>query len=159
MRTELQFIPLLVPADYQAGAQDFDSVNMGKLQRLSIAILLGAITGNDPVIKLYGGATAGAKTTEMAFKYRKSSADSPAASADVLGARTSIAAGGTGLTFTSSASFDLRMLRIDVESSEMPEGLPWLTVETDDGSASVLLMSAIGVGEPRFQGDTLTTAL
>ena len=58
----------------------------------------GAITGNDPVIKLYSGATAGTKTTELAWKYRKSSADTPAASADVFGARTSVAAGGTGLS-------------------------------------------------------------
>ena len=159
MNPVIQVIPLLVPADYQAGSQDFDSVNMGKLHKLDILIQLGVITGNDPVIKLYAGATAGTKTTELAWKYRKSNADSPAASADVFGARASIAAGGTGLTFSSSADYDLRTLWIEQMADQMPEGKPWLTVETDDGSASVLLMSAIGIGWPRFGGDTNTTAL
>jgi hypothetical protein len=85
----------------------------------------------------------------MAFKYRVSGADFAVASADVFGARTAIAAGGTGLTLNPVASYDHRVITIDVQSDEMPDGKPWLTVETDDGSASVLLMSAIGVGWPR----------
>lgn len=155
----IQPIPLLAPADYQAGAQDFDSINMGLLHKVDIFIMLGAITGNDPVIKLYSGATAGTKTTELAWKYRKSNADTPAASADVFGARTSVAAGSTGLTFTDSGDYNLRTLWIEVMSDQMTDGHEWLTVETDDGSASALNMSAIGIGWPRYGGDTLTTAL
>src|SRR3990167_7494061 len=135
----IQPIPLLAPADYQAGSQDFDSINMGKLHKVDILIMLGAITGNDPVIKLYSGATAGVKTTELAWKYRKSNADSPAASADVFGARSSVAAGGTGLTFTDSGDYNLRTLWIEFLSDQMPDGHEWLTVETDDGSPPVLL--------------------
>lgn len=155
----LQYIPLLEPADYQAGSQDMDSVHMGKLHRLSILIMLGAITGEDPVFKLYAGATAGTKTTELPFKYRVSGADFNAASADVFGARTSVAIGGTGLTLNPVASYDHRLIQIDVMSDEMPDGKPWLTVQTDDGSASVLLMSALGIGWPRNLGDTHVTAL
>ena len=156
---EPQIIPLLAPADYQAGSQDFDSIHMGKLHKVKILIQLGAITGNDPTIQLYAGATAGTKTTELAFKYRKSSADSPAASADVFGARTSVAAGASGLVFTDSGDYNLRTLEIEVMADAMPDGKPWLTVATDDGSASVLLMSAIAIGWPRYAGDTVTTAL
>jgi hypothetical protein len=157
--SEPQIINLLEPKDYQAGSQDMDSVNMGKLHRLKICVQLGAITGEDPVFKLYAGATAGAKTTEMAFKYRLSGADFAVASADVFGARTAIAAGGTGLTLNPVANYDHRVITIDVQSDEMPDGRPWLTVETDDGSASVLLMSALGVAWPREVGDTHKTAL
>ena len=156
---ELQIINLLEPADYQAGAQDFDSVNMGKLHKLKIVITLGAITGENPVFKLYAGATAGTKTTELGFKYRVTGTDFNAASADVFGARTAIASGASGLTLNPVADFDHRLILIDILSDQMSDGKPWLTVETDDGSASVLLMAAIGIGEPRFDGDTHTTAL
>lgn len=156
---EPQIINMLEPKDYQAGSQDMDSVNMSKLHKLKIAIQLGAITGEDPVFKLYAGATAGTKTTELPFKYRVSGADFNAASADVFGARTAIAAGGTGLTLNPVASYDHRVIEIDVMADQMPEGKPWLTVETDDGSASALLMNALGIGWPRYSGDTHSTAL
>lgn len=159
MKDMWQIINLLEPADYQAGSQDFDSVNMGKLHSLTILIQLGAITGNDPVIKLYSGASAGSKDTELSWKYRLSSVDFGSASADVFGALTAVAAGGTGLTFTASANYDHRVIRIDITSDQMTDGEEWLTVETDDGSASALLMSAIGIGVPRYAGDTHTTAL
>jgi hypothetical protein len=155
----LQIINLLEPKDYQAGAQDMDSVHMGKLHRLTIAIQLGVITGEDPVFKLYAGATAGTKTTELPFSYRVSGADFGVTAADVFGARTAVAIGGTGLTLNPVANYDHRVIQIDVMSDQMPDGKPWLTVETDDGSASVLLMSALGIGWPRNLGDTHMTAL
>ncbi len=158
MNQMLQIIPLLEPADYQAGSQDLDSINMGKLHAVTILIQLGTVTGNDSTIDLWAGATAGVKTTQLAFKYRLSSADYGSASADVFGAATSVAATAS-LTFTAATSYDHRTIRIDFESDQMSDGLEWLTVATDDGSASALLMSAIAIGYPRYQGDTHTTAL
>jgi hypothetical protein len=156
---EPQIISLLEPADYQAGSTDMDSVNMGRLHKLKIVISFGTITGEDPVFKLFAGATAGTKTTEIPFKYRVSGADFKVTAADVFGARAAIAAGAVGLTLNPVANYDHRMIEIDVMSDELPDGKPWLTVETDDGSASVLLMSAIGIGAPRYAGDTHTTAV
>ncbi len=155
----IQPIPLLVPADYQAGSQDFDSINMGVLHKVDILIMFGVITGNDAVFKLYSGATAGAKTTELAFKYRKSSADSPATLADVFGARAAIAAGATGLTLSTATAWDLRTVWIEMMSDQLAEGHDWLTVESDDGSASALFMSAIAIGWPRQGSDTANSAL
>lgn len=159
MHTDLQTIPLLEPADYQAGSQDFDSINMGLLHKVRIIIQLGAITGNDAVFKLYAGASAGTKTTELAWEYRKSTADFNAASADVFGDVTSISAGATGLTLGTAADWDHRTITIDVPSEDMPEGKPWLTVQTDDGSASVLLMNAVAIGWPRYEQKTPPTVL
>lgn len=156
---QLQIIPLLSPADYQAGSQDLDSINMGLLSKVLILIQTGVITGNDAVIKLYSGATAGTKTTELAFKYRLSGADTGSASADVFGARTAIAAGASGLVFSSAASWDTRVIEIEFMADQMTDGHEWLTVETDDGSASALFLAAIAVGFPRYDGDTHTTAL
>lgn len=156
---EPQILNLLEPADYQAGSQDCDSVNMGKLHKLKVCIMLGAITGNDAVFKFYAGATAGTKTTELSWYYRLSTVDYGAASADVFGARTSVASGSTGLTLSTASSWDHRIIEVDIESDQMPDGKPWLTLETDDGSASVLVMGVIGIGWPRYSGTTHTTAL
>ncbi|MGE0460907.1 MAG: hypothetical protein AB7Q16_06020 [Vicinamibacterales bacterium] len=153
-----QVINMLEPADYQAGSQDMDSVHMGKLHKLLIAISLGAITGDGAWFKLWAGATAGVKTTELGFNYRVSGADFGASGADVFGARAAIAAGASGLVLT-AATHDHRVIQIEVPADAMPDGKPWLTVETDDGSASVLLMGAVGFGWPRHAGDTHTTAL
>lgn len=159
MFPNFQAIPILEPADWQAGSKDTDSINMGLLHKVDILVTLGAITGNDSTIKLWSGATAGTKTTELPFDYRKSNADIPAASADVFGARTSVAIGGNGLIFTDSGDFNLRTVWIEFFADQMTDGEEWLTVETDDGSASALLMSAIAIGWPRYSGDTHTTAL
>lgn len=155
---EPQVIPMLEPADYQAGATDMQSVNMAALHKLKIVIMLGAITGDSAVFKLYAGATNTTKTTELGFKYRIGGADYGAASSDVFGARAAIAAGASGLVLTAT-THDHKTITIDVMADEMPDGKPWLTVETDDGSASVLLMSCVGFGWPRNVGDTHTTAV
>ena len=155
---EPQIIPMLEPADYQAGSTDMQSVNMGTLHKLKIVITLGAITGDGAVFKLYAGAANATKTTEIGFKYRVGGADYGAASSDVMGARTAIAAGASGLVLT-AATHDHKVITIDVMADEMPDGKPWLTVETDDGSASALLMAAVGIGAPRYAGDTHTTAV
>lgn len=158
MFPNFQVIPLQEPEDIQSAGADIDSINMGKLHKVDILLMFGAITGNDTAIKLYSGATAGTKTTAMAFEYRKSNADVPAASADVFGARTSATAA-TGLVFTDAGDFNLRTVWIEFMADQMTDGEEWLTVEIDDGSASVLLNAALAIGWPRYGGDTHTTAL
>lgn len=156
---ELQILNLLEPADYQSAGSDLDSIHMGKLHKVKLVLSFGAITGNDTLVQLYAGATAGTKTTELAFSYRKSNADYGSASADVFGSRTAVATGGSGLDLTDASTFDHRLVEIDFQSDAMPEGKPWLTVAVDDGSASTLFLAAIGIGWPRYSGDTHTTAL
>ena len=149
-------VSMIEPADNQAGAIDSESINMGLLESVALVYSTGAITGNDSVIKLYSGATAGTKTTEIGFRYRLSGADYKAANNDQFGTLTTIAAGGTGLTMA-AASYDHRVVVIEVDSRNMPDGEPWLTVDYDDGSASVLLSSMIAIGKPRYPGNTQPT--
>lgn len=156
---EPQIIPLLEPADYQSSGSDFDSINMGKLHKVKIVFTLGAVTGDNPIVLLYAGATAGTKTTELAFKIRKGSADYNAASADVFDAAVSQAVDGVGYALGAAATIDHRTYTIDVEADQMPDGKPWLTLALDDGSASALFVAAWALGWPRFAGATHTTAL
>lgn len=157
---EPQIIPLLSPADIQSAGADLDSINTGKLNgTVKIALLIGAVTGDNPVLLAYAGATAGTKTTEIPFRWRKAGADTGASGADVFGARTTQAADTVGLALGAAATADLRCYLLEVDVDDMPDGKPWLTVFLDDGSASVLLAAALAIGSPRHAGDTHITAL
>ena len=152
-------VPLAEPADWQSAGVDLRSVNMGLLHSFCALIQLGAITGNDTVIKAYGGATSGAKTTAIAFKYRLSGADQGSAGDDQFGDLSAAVVAATGLVFTDSGDYNLRTIAIEIDSDEMPAGLPWLTIEIDDGSASALLLSAQGIGVPRYKANDVITVV
>lgn len=146
-------IPVLEPVDAEAGI-DGDSIHMGRLHLVSYALTFGAVTG-DAVLKFYVGATAGTKTTAVAFTTRLSSADFKAAGADLYGAATAQAS--TGLTLT-AATYDHRTLVIEFDSQAIPDATPWLTLELS-AAASALLVSCTAIGSPRLQSNTGTTAI
>lgn len=147
-------IPLCEAKDYGSAGIDFDSVHMGRIHSLSVAIGFGAITGNS-ILKVSHGTTEGTKTTDVAFKYRFGGGDFKAASADILGAATAVAA--AGLTMT-AATYDHRLLVIEVDADTMTDGQPWLTVSVDT-TATVFLCGAIGIGYPRHQSNTALTVI
>lgn len=140
-----KIVPLVESANVGSSGVDTDSVDMGKLHSFCAMFEFGAITGNS-ILKVYAGATAGTKTTALAFKYRFGNGDTKAASADVLGAWTDVAS--TGLTLT-AATFDHRVVVVEVESSEMPDAKQWLTLEID-ATATTMNVAAIGVGDQRY---------
>lgn len=147
-------IPMNEAKDTGSSGIDFDSVHMGRLHSLSVCIPMGAITGNS-ILTVNTGATEGAKTTAIAFKYRFGGGDFKAASADILGAATAVAA--AGLTMT-AATYDHRLLVIEVDADTMTDGQPWLTVSVDT-TATVFLCGAIGIGYPRHQSNTALTVI
>jgi hypothetical protein len=136
-------IPVLEPKDWEAGG-DGDSINMGKLHSVEFLLAFGAITG-DAVLKFYVGATAGTKTTAVAFNYRLSTVDYGTTSADVFGTVTANAS--TGLTLT-AATYDHRLLSIEFDSQAIPDATPFLTMELS-AAASVLLASCTATGSGR----------
>lgn len=147
-------VPLIEPADYGSAGIDADSVNMGRLNSLSAVFTFGAITGNS-VLKVYSGATAGTKTTALAFDRRLGSGDYKAANADQFGAKTAVAS--TGLTLT-AATFDHRQVAIEIDADLMTDGEEWLTFEISN-VASTLFVAAVGVGDTRYPGNLIPTVL
>jgi len=147
-------IAIIESDDYGSAGIDSTSVHMGKVHSLTAAFAFGAVTGNS-VLKVYSGASSGTKTTALAFKYRLGSADFSAASADVLGAATSVAA--TGLTLT-AATFDHRLVTIDVDSDTVDDDEPYLTFEIDS-TASVLNLGAVAFVRPRDAANTAISIL
>lgn len=140
-------VPIFEPLDSQAGL-DSDSFTMGKAAHADLILQFGAITDNS-VLTLYRGATAGAKTTALPFRYRLSAGDYKAADADQFAASDTTDADGV-LTLT-AGTYDHRLLVIMLDGAEIPEATPWITVEID-GTATVLLMSGIALlSNARYQ--------
>ena len=146
-------IPLIEAKDYGSAGIDSDGVNLGLLHGLTAVFTFGAITGNS-VLKVYAGASA-AKTTAIAFKYRLGAADYKAALADQLGAFTDVAS--TGLTLT-AATFDHRMVTVEIDSQAMPDGKGWVTFEIDS-TATVMLVGGVGIGWGRSVGNLNPTVI
>lgn len=147
-------IHLIESKDYGSAGVDSESINLGIAQRVSMVFSFGAVTGNSILIP-YAGASAGTKTTALAFRYRMSGGDFKAASSDQYGALTDVAA--TGLTLT-AATFDHRVIEIYIESIDLPAGKPWLTVNIDS-TATVMNVAAVAVPQPRYVSDVMPTAI
>ena len=146
-------IPIYEPVDTEAGL-DGQSINMGLLHSVCFALTFGAITG-DAVLVFYVGATDGTKTTAIAWSYRRSSGDFKAASADLYGAETDVAAAGLTLT---AATNDHRTLLIEFDSQAIASATPWLTPELS-AAASASLTACLAIGVPRYQSNTGTTVV
>lgn len=145
---------IIKPVDAEAGL-DGDSVNMGKVHSICYKFAFGAVTG-DAVLKFYVGATEGAKTTAVAFKYKLSAADQAAATSDQFAAAATDVAS-SGLTLT-AATFDNRMVAIEFDSQAIPDATPWLTPELS-AAASVLLVSCTAECETRASGNIPLTVI
>lgn len=137
LTAEKNIVYVLKPADHQAGV-DGDSFTMAYAGHATVILQFGAVTG-DAVLKVYEGASAGTKTTAKTFRYKLSGADQGSASADTWGSEATSAA----LTLT-AATYDNRMLAIDIAAEDLTDGLPWVTVELSS-AADALNLSAVAV--------------
>ena len=146
-------IYLIKPQDHQSAGIDGDSFHAGRIHAFDIDVLFADLTG-DSILSLYSGASAGTKTTQESFRYRFSGADIGTTGGDLFGDWTTIAAG-AGLTLT-AATFNLRMLIISMNTDQLTDGQPWVTLEIDS-TASKLEVSASVTAKPRFAAhDPLT---
>lgn len=139
-------VPMIEAKDYGSAGVDSDGVNLGLLNSFTMVFVFGTITGNS-ILKVYAGATA-AKTTAIAFNYRFGAADFKVALADQTGDPVAVAS--TGLTLT-AATYDHRMLIVEVDPDTLPSGKPWVTFEID-ATATAMTVGAVGVGRGRYTG-------
>lgn len=151
---EKAVVTLIESKDYGSAGIDSDSINTGRVHSVSALFTFGALTGNS-ILKVYSGATAGAKTTALAFKYRLGAADFKGTNSDQFGAATSVAS--TGLTLT-AATFDHRQVAIGIDSDQMTDGEKWLTFEIDS-TATAMNVAALGICNARFPGNLIPTVI
>lgn len=149
---ETKIVPVLEPQDHQAGV-DGDSVSMENYAHVCFIILFGELTDNCE-LKLYEGATAGTKTTALTFSYRYTAIDLKSAGADNLGTEATSAA----LSLV-AATFEDRMLVIEVDDSELTQGLEWLTLEFSSDASELLVSVSAVMCKPRYAQAIPPTAI
>ena len=156
---ELKYVPILSDGDLNAGATlSCDSINMKNHHRARFLINYQTIGGAANYVKLYSGATDGALTSALTFRYAFGGAAQGSASADVFStwstsANLSVAHG----------TYDNYGLIVEIEAAAMDvaNAEEWLTLvfaDTDTGATGNV--SVWAVLEPRYSsGDESATAL
>lgn len=137
-------IQLFESKDQGSVGVDSYSVNTGLTNGFSAFFNFGAITGNS-ILTVYAGASQGAKTTAIGFKYRLSAADCKVALSDQLGDAITVAS--TGLTLTAT-TFDHRLVTIEIDPDMMPDGKPYITFSFDS-TANPLNVAGFAIARPR----------
>lgn len=143
---------VLKPGDHQAGV-DGDSINTAYCSHVTFYLMFGSITG-DAVLTVKSGESAGTKTTSETFYYRLAGGDQGAASADVLAAETSA----TTLTLT-AATYDNRLLAIEVPVDEVTDGQPWLTLNLSDDADALNVACVAILGGHRYPQNQPPTSI
>ena len=142
--------------DLSAGASlDCDSINMKNYHSCRFVVNYQTIGGAANYVLLYSGATDGAKTSALTFRYGFGGAAYASANADVV----STWATSANLS-VAHATYDNYMLIIDIEATEMDlaNNEEWLTLtfaDTDTGATGNV--SVVAVLQPRYAGEQSVT--
>lgn len=142
---DLQFVPLMSPADL--GAVDAGSafVNVRNAQQVSFIVPLGTITGGTCTITVDKSpdGTAGPHV-KTPFMYRLSSA----VGTDTWGNPTSASTAGVAV----AATDDDKVLLIEIDPASLGDGFSFLRVWLDlAGSTTACEAAVIAVLEPRYK--------
>lgn len=161
MLTEnFKFVPMF--SGYDLSTHDTlmtsDSVCMKNYHKATLLINFDDIGTASPVLYVYAGATDGALTSALTFRYAWGSAACGSANADVLGAWSTSAA----LTIT-HGTYDNYMLVVEVDAAEMTSAgntYDWLTVNfTDPTTGCTGQVTVTAILEPRYKSNVSGTAL
>lgn len=145
-------VPILKPADHQAGATG-DSIKMANWGHVEYILAFGVVTG-DAVLTVKSGATDGTQTTAETFHYRLADADQGASGADQFGAFTN----SSSLTLT-AATYDNRLLILELDAEELTSGQPFLTLAVDAAATELQLSVVALLSRPRYQAHDVPTAI
>ena len=134
-----------------------DSINMKNYHKATLLVQFDDIGTASPVLYVYSGATDGALTSALTFKYAFGGAACGAASSDVLAAWATSAA----LTVT-HGTYDNYLCVVEVDAKEMDLGNneEWLTVNfTDPTTGCTGQVTVTAILTPRYSGNRSITAL
>ncbi|MBE9581185.1 MAG: hypothetical protein IMF18_06160 [Proteobacteria bacterium] len=140
-----------------AAANDCDSINMKNYHKATFIVGFQDIGVAACYVALYSGATNGAKTSALTFKYAFGGAAQATANCDVLAAWAESA-----MLTVAHATYDNYMLVIEIDASKMDTANDeeWLTLsflDTDTNLTGNVQVHAIL--EPRYPSGQSVTAL
>lgn len=143
----LKIVPVLSDGDLNAGATlAGDSINMKNYHSVLFIVGMQTLGGAANYIKVYSGATDGATTTALTFRYAFGGAAAGSATSDVYTAWAT-----SSNLSVAHATYDNFTLLIEVEAAAMGAGHNWLTFQcedTDTGATGNVQVHAILV--PRY---------
>ena len=151
-----KIVPVMSDGDLNAGATlDTDSINMKNYHRATFVIGLQTMGGADPVMTVYSGATDGACTSALTFRYAFGSAAQATALCDVLAAWTQAAT----LTIA-HATYDNYMLIVEIDAVDMDvaNAEEWLTLRFTCGAATGNVQ-IYAILDPRYTQNVSESAL
>ena len=153
---EKKIVPLLASANTGAGVT-LDSINMKGYHRACIIFTNGATSGS-AVLKIYSAAAAAGTSSEVTFTAAVAGGAIAAASADYLGATTSVTAA-SGFTLASaSQSSKMVVFQVDASDMDIANGEEWLVpVISSVGTSGVT--HAVAILDPRYTGNRSATSL
>ena len=143
---------VLQPKDHGGAVATGESINMGKLRRVMFLILQGTVGTGNPALTLKSGASDGTQTTAETFRYRLADADQASALADQYGDWAT----SSSLSLV-AATYDQRCLVVEIDSDELTDGQPWLTLELS--SVTAVTAAVVAIGEPRFEAHDVPTVI
>lgn len=151
-----KIIPLLASANYGAGVDSDSFKALGG--KVTLILTFGSVTG-DAVLKVYSGATAGAKTSSLPFKYAYGGGSIGAASADYLSAWAD-ATGSSGLTLTGTTyTSKMAIIEFNTAAMDTANAEEWITVNLSSAASSGILHMVAVLDNPRYTGNRSATLL
>jgi len=139
----------IVPLASDKAVGDADSINMRDYHGATILCQIHGLAVADLHVLLYSGATNGAKTSALTFRYALGGAAAEAANADVYTWSTS-----ADLTLAHGTYDDyLLIIEIDASEMDMANNEEWLTLALTTSTGQ---FTAIAVLEPRVAGSNVT---
>lgn len=154
---EYKIVPVGNPIDLNAAATiDFDSINMKNFHRATFIISFGTLAGASATMTVHSGATDGACTSALYFKYAFGGAAQATANCDVLAAETLV----NTLEITHT-TYDNFMLIVEVEADRMDRenAEEWLTLRFTDPGGATGLVNGFAILEPRYTKNLSVSAL
>lgn len=136
-------VPVLAPIDTAASTVNTDVVGLKEYEEIEFVVSFGVITGDSVVCSLVESTNTTASGSDVAGKYRLTSA----VGADLTGAVTTLTTSGV----TVAAGDDGKAVIISVDPATLTDGYPYVFVEVDPGSSmSICLVSAVALLKPRY---------
>jgi len=156
---DFKIVPVLSDLDLSGtdASMPADSINMKNAHRATFLINLQTLAGASATCKVYSGATDGALTSALTFRYAFMTAAKGGTDADVLLAWTSA----SSVTLT-HGTYDNFMLVIDILASEMDtaNNEEWLTLDFQDPDTGATgNLSAVAILTPRYPGNCSASVL
>ena len=156
MLEKQHIVPLLASANTGAGV-DCDSINMKDFHKATVIFTNGATSGS-AVLKVYSGATEGAKTSAMPFRHTYGGAAIGSDSSDYYAAWANVTAA-SGLTLASATfSSKCQVFEIDASDMDIANGEEWLTLEISSAGTSGIT-HAVAILEGRYKENRKSTVL